>query len=376
MARIGVLVLAHATSVLAAIGLSACGGDSDDRSGAGSKAVQPLEAPLSYVDTFGRTWLRADKPVVYAEGSKDDHIERGPEPAAVVDIAQVSLDEATAALRPKALRGDWEYTLCDEDAREFAREIQESARNDVPITNGIPGSTAVGETSANDSGDPSAPTRIVNGDDRFSIEGIKDVYPYNNVAVLDSAGTCTAFKLINHHTAITAAHCVHTGSAWKPRKRITFRPRSTVGTTCYGMTVPGCWDGDNRQCDYATIKFREGSGYCNFDTYNVGYLGWVPTYWWEGSMYHSLWGYPSEQMKQEWNYPEMVWDYNTMYGLYLGNNISHSTDATGGQSGSPLYRGGAYATGIYWGFYDGGSDNRAVGITQAIHDWMVANGGY
>lgn len=365
-------------SLLASYSMSGCGYQSEkfDKLSEESKAVQTLESPVSYVDQFGRTWLRAEKPVVYAQVPDDqDHIQEGPEPAMVMDIAEMSLDEATAALRPKSLRGDWEYTLCDEDARQFAAEILESARN-TPITTRVPGATIDGENPVKYENNPPAPTRIVNGDQRFSIEGIKEYYPFNNVAVMDNAGTCTAFKLVNNHTAVTAAHCVHTGSTWKTRKRITFRPRSTVGTTCYGMTVPGCWDGSNRQCDYATIKFREGSGYCDFDTYNVGYLGWVPTYWWQGVMQHSLWGYPSDQMKAEWNYPELVWDYNTMFAQSYGNNINHSTDATGGQSGSPLYRDGDYATGIYWGYYLDNAGNRAVGITPAIFNWIVGNGGY
>lgn len=259
---LGVLTVASVSA-----GSSACGNDSAGP-GSGTPGAAQNQAPLTHVDQFGRTWIRSDAPVVYDTNTDAKrYIQKGPEPKDVKDVRDMTLDEATEALRPKELRGDWEYTLAETESRELASEVQAAALSNAPAK--VEGETALGvEDPPKYEGQPSAPTQIIGTDNRISIESLKGFYPYNNVAVMSNAGGCTTFKLINHHTAVTAAHCVHSGSGWLTRKQITFRPLSTVGSTCYGMTVPSCWDGNNRQCDYATIKFREGTGYCDFNTYN------------------------------------------------------------------------------------------------------------
>lgn len=84
------------------------------------------------------------------------------------------------------------------------------------------------------------------------------------------AGFCTVEKLINHHTAVTAAYCVQDSSAnWMSRQRIRFQAGSAntaysgSGNVkdyllfgCYARTVPGCWNGQTGECNYAVLTLR------------------------------------------------------------------------------------------------------------------------
>lgn len=52
---------------------------------------------------------------------------------------------------------------------------------------------------------------IVGAESRTQV--FSSAYPWNNIAYYAGpAGTCTAFKMINHHTAITAGHCMKDGA--------------------------------------------------------------------------------------------------------------------------------------------------------------------
>lgn len=320
---------------------------------------------------------------------------RTAQPKKDLDIPNMSPEDVTAALRPISLIGDYEYTLDDADAREFALAIQDVARGEKGTEGGVgarpPGEPAIDGPAQQPPGteqpiDMPVPNAILGADDRYSINGSKANFPWNNYAAMDQAGTCSAVKLVNHHTAVTAAHCVHTGSSWKTRKRITFGGKSPVGSTCYGMTVPGCWDGSTSSpsCDYATIKFREGSGYCNYDTYNVGYLGWQSVGSWISGIYGHVSGYPWEQMKAGWVYPELVFHqrgdgYSTPT---YPDRVFYLVDTTGGQSGGPLtsyYGSDDYRVrGVHKGYSEGVFEDTNQGrkMTQSLFNWFYANGGW
>lgn len=157
------------------MGLWSCGGDLDVVSATSSKAQVVETPPEVYQDALGRKWLRSATPVVYEEAPSKRY-EVG-ESVREFDLSKMSLEEVTAALRPKSLRGDWEYTLADEDAIEFAREIlvvEEEQRTDVP-EEGLPGARAVGSETEDpgEVAEPSAPNVIVGSDDRYSIEYVK-----------------------------------------------------------------------------------------------------------------------------------------------------------------------------------------------------------
>jgi V8-like Glu-specific endopeptidase len=376
----------------------ACG-TADDGNRVGARHELGAPSSATFVDPFGRTWVRkSSKPVVYDTTDHDDELSI-PVPIASkdkdLDIRNMSPEDVTAALRPISLIGDYEYTLNDVDAREFALAIQEVARGEKGTEGGL-GARSLGEPAIDGPAqrEPGTeqpvempePKGIIGSDDRYSINGSRANFPWNNYAAMDAAGTCSAVKLVNHHTAVTAAHCVHTGSAWKTRKRITFVAGSPVGSTCYGMTVPGCWDGSTSSpsCDYATIKFREGSGFCDFNTYNVGYLGWQSAGSWVTGIWGHVSGYPSEQMKPGWVYPELVFHqrgdgYSTPT---YPDRVFYLVDTSGGQSGGPFtsyYQGNDYRIrGVHKGFSIGVFEDTNQGrkMTQSLFNWFYANGGW
>ncbi len=172
---------------------------------------------------------------------------------------------------------------------------------------------------------------ILDSDNRTSIDHLKGQYPWNNHGQMYGAGTCTAFKMVNHYTAVTAAHCVHNGSSFKSRHHITFGDLPSLGWACYIRAVPACWDGDTASCDYAVIALRGRNGAnCAPSTYNVGYLGWSPVGSWVEDIKAFVSGYPSEDLKAGWAYPVLVYHYRSdgyaigtypdrvFFGLFVG----------------------------------------------------------
>ncbi len=69
------------------------------------------------------------------------------QPKKDLDIPNMSPEDVTAALRPISLIGDYEYTLDDADAREFALAIQDVARGEKGTEGGVgarpPGEPAI-----------------------------------------------------------------------------------------------------------------------------------------------------------------------------------------------------------------------------------------
>ena len=220
------------------------------------------------------------------------------------------------------------------------------------------------------------PKQVVDGDNRSNIDWAKDYYPWNNHGRMYDYGSCTAFKIWNHLTGATAAHCVHTGSSWKTKKNIEFGTRGGIGSgpnSCYGITVPGCWDGneDNPTCDYAVLTFNT----CDYNKVNVGYLG----YWTLGNNVDdiclALSGYPATGLPAGWTYPTLAL-HNSCNGYTrpaYPNRLFYFNDTTAGQSGTPAfwdYSGGHYVRGIHAGTWNDKNqgrkmDSTLVGFIQA-----------
>lgn len=201
---------------------------------------------------------------------------------------------------------------------------------------------------------------IIGGDDRANYNHMAATYPYNNHgAMYGGAGTCTGFKLVNHHTMVTAAHCIHTGSAWKSRQTIRFQagsssPLPEVSSACYSRFVPGCWDGSSASCDYAVIALRGRLGAnCSLDGYDVGYLGWNSVASGVSDVKGFVSGYPSDQLPSGWSYPTLAYHWRNdgwTSDFTYPSRLWFYNDATGGQSGTPF---------VSW-FTSGGWRARAI----------------
>jgi V8-like Glu-specific endopeptidase len=131
---------------------------------------------------------------------------------------------------------------------------------------------------------------VIGTDERYRINAQAHRQPYVRIAkTWSSTSVCTAFKAYNHHTAMTAAHCVHDGPSggWRTRHQIQFAAgsnrsgglglaKNALPSGCYGRVVPGGWvSTGERQYDYAVLYLHgRGGAWCNFADYNVGYYGY------------------------------------------------------------------------------------------------------
>ncbi len=279
-------------------------------------------------------------------------------------LKDMTLEEATEALRPVSDFGGYEYRMAEADAAEIARRVLEEVQN--PSMDGAPGVVPEGARVAQ----PPAGREekmVIGDDDRLNLNAGADAYPWNNIAYMN--GTCTAFKMLNHYTAITAAHCLHTGSGWKTRQPLQFAagaqhvpggsPLPATNTTCYGRTVPNCWDGSNAACDYGIIRLRAAGSYdCGAETYNVGYMGWTRVDTCTSNIAVSLAGYPGDdETRAGFPIPTLHYHYRsdgwTKCAGIDPNQMFFYNDGEGGQSWGPLtsyYGDGDYRVrGIYKG---------------------------
>ena len=119
------------------------------------------------------------------------------------------------------------------------------------------------------------PEAVFGSDERYKINGQAHRQPYARIAKTWGGGSvCTAFKVYNHHTAMTAAHCVHDGPGGgrRTRHQIQFASGSNrsgglglaknpLPSGCYGRAVPGGWVSTReRQYDYAVLYLHGRGG--------------------------------------------------------------------------------------------------------------------
>lgn len=236
----------------------------------------------------------------------------------------------------------------------------------------------VGDAPTPSTGQPKT-ANIIGVDDRFSLP-YGTVYPYRTVAALNSNGHGCTKTLIGASTAISAAHCYHNGSGWLPTSTWSFNANSTAGVVnpynpwgaypstasnsavlgCYTVTVPGCWDGSNEDCDYAVIEFSNMYPNCNLYPGNtLGWLGWgaessatIRAY--EAEMYGYAQDAPCAGGSCEF---PLLWGQTQDPGRIGPCGLTHQMctqfDATGGDSGSAIWNnapGYPEVIGIMWGW--------------------------
>lgn len=329
--------------------MAGCSAPSEELSFEPTLVEGEVEPPETFVDPEGRTWVLRVRQVQYDREARPgpDNSEYQP------DFLDLPFEELVAALRPAVLVGSSEYTLSDDDAHEFAAKILGTMENEREES--VPASS--GEDDDDLSDDPLKFTHIPyspsNGTKQaktFGANSWSDVTsswgtnPYKKVALMNEFQTllgdgCTAFKLINNHTAVTAAHCVHTGSSFKPRKNIKFGGQDWTGTTCYKPVVPDCWDGDSVQCDYALIVLRGSYGAnCDESRYDVGYFGYKTTSGGTNGVHAWVMGFPGTNLPSGWSYGDMAYEYRTdnWVPVFDYNQLRSTMDMEEGMSGGPL----------------------------------------
>jgi len=210
-------------------------------------------------------------------------------------------------------------------------------------------------------GDEAAIESVIGADGRYRITSTTS-YPYRAIAhITSSIGGCTGW-LINANTVVTAGHCLHNGS-WASSVRV--YPGRNGTSTPYGScgasrlySVTGWTQNRDRNYDYGAIKLNCTVG---------NTTGWFGYRWTSSSLTGQatyIAGYPGDKTYATmWRHDDQVRITQT-YRLYYAN------DTAGGQSGSPVWNGGASCSpcGIAIHAYgvDGTGYNGGTRITESV----------
>lgn len=383
----------------------------------------------SYVDGRGLRWELRRRVTAYSPEVPVVQADVEPtEPSVRPTWDELDDETAMQRLRPVTLTPDgYEFTLDDEQTLRLVQQVR-AARSQVPPeasmmrapapdgSDGLDGpdgpdgshgphGTGAAELSALSrrvlSEDRFA-TQTFDGDGRVNMNGSATESPWLYIASMANAGQCTAFKLLNNYTAVTAAHCVHDGSEWRRRKTLQFaagadQPRAELAAECYSVTVASGWKGDEPEYDFAVIRLREEGtdpgASCEYDAYNVGHFGYQTVDECVVDVRLNLAGYPSEHDPDhlvppgEWAYPSLFTDYRAdgwtaCAGIYP-ESLWFYNDGSNGQSGSPVWTfyedsGQNKVRAIYRGSVASifGESNRGRRIDASLVAWMNANAGY
>ena len=295
--------------------------------------------------------------------------------------------EAKEMVRPYMEIDGVEYTLADEDAEQWALKTliavaEKSLRGGV-LEQPSPG--------AEGAADEVSPKRVFGPDDRYKINGQAHRQPYARIAKTWSADSvCTAFKAYNHHTALTAAHCVHDGpgGSWRTRHQLQFaagsdrsdgtgQAKNPLPSGCYGRVVPGGWMSTReRQYDYAVLYLHGRNGaWCNYDDYNVGYYGYKTVSGSGISGYVA--GYPDSSSSPNGLWGDL-WYAARSDAWQSGDTIRYTIDGTFGQSGAPFGTRTDDTTSQFMGIHvaETSSYNIASRVSSSMIDFIKAYAGY
>lgn len=365
---------------LLSVGLLAACGAADEGSGraareiwddeSASAATEPnasAEAPDQFTDPQGGTWTKVG-PAKFVEGEwRPPQARKASKPS-----SELTLEEFAAKLRPRMESGGYEYRLDWESTLELARAARAQLAEDLSV----PGSEAfersseamgaeVGGALQNDSLQATA-IGMFGGESRT--KNTNGGTPWKRIGMLK--GGCTVSKIYNEYTAVTAAHCVHSGSGWSSRKDIVFAAgtdnvQPTLNKGCYDRTVPEGWDGSDGEWDMAILRLRSDTAGCKESGYDVGWFGWHSVGSCESDVPTTMAGYPAKN-PEEGVAPPGNWSYPTMFregredtetsclGLYP-SRLWHYHDSCDGMSGAPL-----------WSVFDG--DSRRIRGILTVYD--------
>ncbi len=376
------MMLTMAMAMASASTLVACGTEQGDRG-----ESELVEADGGFVDDDGREWILLGDANITNLPVLEENREVADAGKNLDDIiVEVTLEEAAAMLRPHMEMDGLEYTVTDAEALEFAATVRDIVSS--------------GDSESNGSGSPSEDVFPFDDPDAeveeralisgygtwYKVNSWADNAPYNRIATMDSgAGKCTAFKIGNHYTAATAGHCVASkNGSWKSRQRIQFAAGSGntsssgsgdekeyLPSSCYARSTPGCFTGVG-VCDYAVLRLRGGGAWCNYNDYNVGYLGHKSVSSSASSVYTRMASYPGTPPSG--GYPSLY--YQTRSDSWAnGSQLRYRMDTLGGSSGAPTFNSSNQVRSIH-------SDqatstyNYGMRMTTTMYNWIIHYGGY
>lgn len=372
------------------------------------------EPDKTFVDEHGRLWVRSHK-IEYLPRKQyfdslalplreEDDIEVENQQ---IDPYQMTDIEYGEHLKPIADIGGWEYHLSHHSLEDYGAWMRQRAIARLEADDGdsflfeAPDS-AYGTNEEPILSDESAAhtrnAREIDEDGRVVFNLFVGQHPFRIIGAIHGAEIrCTAFKAVNHYSAATAAHCLHTGSRWLERSPIQFTAGATynpfvtlppaVPAHCYAMTINSNYTSHPNlpKNDYAVIALRgRGGASCPSDSWNYGYFGWKSVSRNENfTSYVS--GYPGTEPwpTTTWpGYPSITFSQKTngvSKTVFRPNVVRFTHFLVGGQSGSPFFshseNSGYQARAITYGRV---SVNRNGGreFNAEIADFIIANGGY
>lgn len=338
--------------LLVAVGQVACSGSVE-----GSDEPEPgaIDLGSTWQDQAGHTWYKVRRvEYVNAPFDREAIVPAAPAKASrSLDqiVLEAPLEVAAEMLRPVMEIGGYEYTMAQEDAIQMTAAIRERlSKADFPESD-----ASAGESVAE------KPPLL---EDRKLIPGFGDwapinaqaaTWPYSMVATMDRSATDpsrgSAFKWINHHTSMTAAHGMWVDGDWSVRYRMRFAAgggasaKPYVSANCYARTVPNCYidavangGGDtpeDRVCDFSVLTMRGQFGAnCTFSTYDTGFFGYDDVGPTETNVETRQASYPGTPPSG--TYPVLYFQSRTD-GWAQGEHLRYHNDTLGGSSGSPVY---------------------------------------
>jgi V8-like Glu-specific endopeptidase len=221
-------------------------------------------------------------------------------------------------------------------------------------------------------------------------------YPWSAFGTM--GGGCTV-TMIDATTAITAAHCMHSGQKWFTKDAISFGVDNADSTTkpfgtesSYNRQIPTAWkNGDTSTVyDYGVIDFSPYGSPGN----DTGWLGvWAAQNGhFAGFSALNVYGYPCNLADDGVTtcpggtcFAPTLWGtHSDWYGARSAQEIKHQVDTHDCQSGSAVYdidAGDRYIIGIHTGYtynmFEGGWFNIGRRVDSAlltsIEDWSTWN---
>lgn len=356
------------------------------------------------VDPNGTRWIPRRRVVTFDESPTASVVPtRQPRPALskAATLSDIELAKKTRAIMLDV--DDVEYEMDADQALEFARAVK--AKMLRGVQDEADSAFGEGETPTVSPSIQTLNNGVFNGESRVNMNAYAQNYPWNLIGhqgdynVSPPTPGCTIFKLINHYTAVTSAHCVYGSGGWTARKDLRFSagsatPRGVLPRQCYAITVPGGWSSDvgDDEYDYAVIRLREGGStgaWCNYNDYNTGYFGYRGVSGCTTNVSGDMAGYPAKTGPGAW--PPGAWTYPTLFNDYrtngwtscvtYPNHLWYYNDNCGGQSGAPFwtnysgsYKVRAINMAIFTGVFDDSNGGRR--IEQDVIDFFNANKGY
>jgi V8-like Glu-specific endopeptidase len=379
--RTSIVSLAAACTI--AIAATACSGNAEPQNTAGSLDAFPAaieSMPAQIVDPDGTVWEK----VGVAKISDAKVEDRDPNlPTARTDDPNETVEHMAARIRPIMETRGIEYRMSWNDSLRLAAEMQKpliAGQADGVGPDGTPLTAGGDDLDGRTQG-------IIGSESRVQV--FNSGFPWNNIGFYSGpAGSCTAFKMINNNTAITAGHCfLDTNNNLMARGTIVFAAGTSgalpaVPSTCYDRRTLSD-SGTNPSDDFALFRLTSN---CPLNTFNTGALGWRTHPACTGGLVLNSAGYPGKNPPWgapppgNWPFPTMFTEQNSnghIDCVVNQNVLWFDNDFSPGMSGGPLWEFDGtfrYTNGIMTSGHTSGS-NEATRLDSRIINFFNSNAG-